>query len=160
MCVCVDGCAARREQMVEAEQPVSEHRADRKGKRGPSCASTQAPSAKTAHSRAPRITRPAFSSAFHCGSLCSLHSGAFKYKAWGCSGYTAQREEPRVGNFSLPSRAAFVYCSVACCGETALKLGSGDKHLGYALNKLSTGSLFQSCLHHKHFSLCWGCLAG
>ncbi len=54
--------------------------------------------------------------------------------------------------FSLSSWVgAFVYCSVACCGETALKLGSGDKHLRYALNKLSTGLLFQSCLHHKHF---------
>lgn len=39
--------------------------------------------------------------------------------------------------FSLSSLVgAFVYCSVACCGETALKLGSGDKHLHYALNKL------------------------
>lgn len=44
MCfVCLDGCAARREQM-ETEQPVGEHRTDRKGKRGLSSASTQAPS--------------------------------------------------------------------------------------------------------------------
>lgn len=34
---------------------------------------------------------------------------------------------------------AFVYCWVACCGETVQKLGSGHKHLGYALNKLSMG---------------------
>lgn len=53
MCfVCLDGCAARREQM-ETEQPVGEHRTDRKGKRGLSSASTQAPSAKTAHLRDP-----------------------------------------------------------------------------------------------------------
>lgn len=45
--------------------------------------------------------------------------------------------------FSLSSWVeAFVYCSVACCGETALKLGPGDNHLRYALNKLSTGFLF------------------
>lgn len=55
---------------------------------------------------------------------------------------------------------AFVYCSVACCGETALKLGLGDKHLHYALNKLSKGLLSQSCLHHKYFLVCLGCLAG
>lgn len=63
--------------------------------------------------------------------------------------------------FSLSSWVgAFVYCSVACCGETVLKLGSGDKHLRYALNKLSTGLLFQSCLHHKHFLVCLDCVAG
>lgn len=32
---------------------------------------------------------------------------------------------------------AFVYRWVACCTETAQRLGSVDKHLGYALNKLS-----------------------
>lgn len=54
MCfVCLDGCAARREQMVETEQPVGEHQTDRKGERGPSSASTQALSAKIAHLRAP-----------------------------------------------------------------------------------------------------------
>lgn len=54
MCfVCLDGCAARMEQMVEPEQPVSEQQTDRKGERGLSSASTQALSAKTAHLRAP-----------------------------------------------------------------------------------------------------------
>lgn len=54
MCfVCLDGCAARREQMVETEQPVIEHQNDRKGKRGLSSASTQTLAAKTAHLRAP-----------------------------------------------------------------------------------------------------------
>ena len=31
---------------------------------------------------------------------------------------------------------AFVYRRVACCWETAQKLGSLDKHPGYVLNKL------------------------
>lgn len=54
MCfVCLDGCAARREQMVETEQPVGEQQTDRKGKSGLSSASTRALSAKTAHLRAP-----------------------------------------------------------------------------------------------------------
>lgn len=54
MCfVCLAGYAARREQMVETQQPVGEHRTDRKGKRGLSYAFTQAASAKTAHLRAP-----------------------------------------------------------------------------------------------------------
>lgn len=53
MCfVCLVGCAARKEQMVETEQPVSEHQTVRKGKRGLSYASTLAISAKTAHLRA------------------------------------------------------------------------------------------------------------
>lgn len=54
MCfVCLDGCVARREQMVENEQPVGVHHTDRKGKRGLSSASPRALSAKTAHLRAP-----------------------------------------------------------------------------------------------------------
>lgn len=52
-CVCLDGCAARREQMTETKQPVGEQHNDRKGKRGLSSASTQTLSAKTAHLRAP-----------------------------------------------------------------------------------------------------------
>lgn len=51
--MCLDGCAARREQMVETEQAVGEHQTDRKGKRGLSSASTQALSANTAHLREP-----------------------------------------------------------------------------------------------------------
>ncbi len=54
MCfVCLDGCAARREQMVEAEQPAGEQQTDRKGTRGLSSATAQALAAKTAHLRAP-----------------------------------------------------------------------------------------------------------
>lgn len=41
--------------------------------------------------------------------------------------------------FSLSSWVeAFVYCSVACCGETALELGSTGKHL-YVRDKFSKG---------------------
>lgn len=54
-----------------------------------------------------------------------------------CSKCTVQREALKVGHFLFPLWwESFVYCSVACCGDTARKLGSGDKHLGYALNKL------------------------
>lgn len=52
---------------------------------------------------------------------------------------------------------AFVYRWVACCTETAQRLGSVDKHLGYALNKLSVAFplpiLFTSQTHFGAFGL-------
>lgn len=39
--VCLDGCAARRQQMAEPEPPVGEQQTDRKGKRGLSTASAR-----------------------------------------------------------------------------------------------------------------------
>lgn len=54
MCfVCLDGYAARREQMVDTGQPVGEQQADRKGKSCLSSAPAWALNAKTAHLRAP-----------------------------------------------------------------------------------------------------------
>lgn len=49
----LDGCVARRKQMVETQHPDGAHHTDRKGKRGLSSASTLAFCAKTAHLRAP-----------------------------------------------------------------------------------------------------------
>lgn len=70
----------------------------------------------------------------------------------------AQCEELGVGRGG-GAVGAFVYRWVACCTETAQRLGSVDKHLGYALNKLSVAFplpiLFTSQTHFGAFGL-WG----
>lgn len=138
-------------------EPVSECQTDRKGKRGVSShkatsfASTHTTSAKAAHSTAPLITNQLFSNhPFTIAAQHSLHFTASKYRVKECSKCTVQKEGVRLGNFVfLLDRSLCLLLSRLL--RSTLKLGSGGKHPHYALNKLSMGLLFQSCLHYKHF---------
>lgn len=90
--------------MAGTEQPVGEQRTDRKGKKKKRLVLCLRSSllCQNCTLESTLNNNPAFSSAFHRGSLRSLHSGVFKHRVKEWSECTLQRDSLRVGSFLFP----------------------------------------------------------